>query len=145
MIIRSVSARLWKEDSYKRLDIFVARGGSSIRVWMNLKIVWVGSMGAVTGWESMQYQRGLYRSIGRTSASFYLHKMVFFSPEEEEIRWHSNGSVSTKLGFFFPREDNQLGRRGCNLLIPQGLHACHGRCMSKLKALLRYIVIQSVM
>lgn len=62
------------DDSYKRFDIFVARGGSSIRVWMNLKIVWVGSMGDVTGWESMQHQRGLYFSIGRKSASFNLHK-----------------------------------------------------------------------
>jgi len=55
-------------------DIFVARGGSSIRVWMNLKIVWVDSMGDVTGWESMQYQRGLDFSIGEKPASFYLHK-----------------------------------------------------------------------
>ena len=74
-------------------DIFVARGGCSIRVWMNLKIVWVGSMGYVTGWESMQHQRVLYFSRGRKSASFYLHKMVFFSPEEGEIWWPSKRSV----------------------------------------------------
>ena len=106
-------------------DIFVARGGSNIRVWMTLKIVWVGSMGDVTGWESMQHQRGLYFSRGRKSASFYLHKMVFFSPEGGEIRWPSKRSVRS---WDFTRA---VGRRGCNLLIPQGLHAC--QCMSKLK------------